>query len=37
LKADDSVPVGSHWNEAGHKAVTQTLLPEFLEIWKMEQ
>jgi lysophospholipase L1-like esterase len=31
------LPGDSHWNEAGHLAVTRALLPEVLKIWDIEK
>ena len=31
------LPGDSHWNEAGHRAVTEVLLPEFLNTWDREK
>ncbi len=31
------LPGDSHWNEAGHQAVTRAVLPELLKIWDIEK
>jgi len=31
---DTYLPGDTHWNEAGHRAVAATLLPELLTVWK---
>ncbi|MCK9996382.1 MAG: SGNH/GDSL hydrolase family protein [Candidatus Krumholzibacteria bacterium] len=36
-RQESYLPGDSHWNEAGHQAVTQALLPDVLEIWEMKQ
>jgi len=37
VQQESYLPGDSHWNEAGHLAVTKAMLPEVLKIWVMEK